>query len=134
MSCNEPENPPVIGIKGDRLDLIVRQGGTFGPNRVTLTNPDNSPVDLTDISFRGQIRRTPDAAVVAASFSFTIVDASLGIFEFSIPEPQTAILEAGVDECADESLYFYDIEMFSPGGIVTPLFYGECRVFREVTR
>ena len=36
-----------LGYIGERLDLLIRQGATFGPFDVTLANPDKTPVNLT---------------------------------------------------------------------------------------
>ncbi len=49
-----------LGYIGERLDLLIRQGATFGPFDVTLANPDKTPVDLTGATVRAllvQLRR-----------------------------------------------------------------------------
>jgi hypothetical protein len=48
---------PQIGTKGSELDLLIRQGATFGPNSCTLTNPDNSPVNLTGATIKMQLKK-----------------------------------------------------------------------------
>ena len=48
-----------VGTRGERLDLIVRQGATLGPHTVTLTNPDGSAVNLTGCTIQGQVRKDP---------------------------------------------------------------------------
>lgn len=124
----------IIGSKGEELNLLIRQGGTFGPFRVTLRNPDGTPVNLTDTTFRGQIRKTPDALNVEASFMFTVTAALQGKFEFEVDAVATAAIMAGVTEDSPESVYVYDIEYLNDAGRVLPLFYGNVKVFREVTR
>lgn len=47
-----------VGFRGERLDLIARQGATLGPFVVTLTNPDNSPVNITGCTIRGLVRKS----------------------------------------------------------------------------
>lgn len=123
-----------IGSKGQELNLLIRQGGTFGPFRMTLRNPDGTPVNLSDSTFRGQIRKTPDALEVVASFVFTVTDPIMGKVEFEVPAAQTAAIMAGIDENAAESLYVYDIEYTNEADRVLPLVYGVAKIFREVTK
>lgn len=124
----------LIGYKGECLNILIRQGATFGPHEVTLLNPDNSPVILTDIFFRGQIRRTFDDPIVSATVSFVKTDELNGVFTFSIDATQTANLAAGNTENDALSKYVWDVEYVNETNIVTPLFYGDVQVFREVTR
>lgn len=123
-----------IGSKGEELNLLIRQGGTFGPFKLTLKNPDGSPVLLTDATFRGQIRKTFDSLTVDANFVFNVTDPLMGKVEFEIDAEQTAAIMAGFDENADESQYVYDIEYLNEENRVLPLFYGKVKVFREITK
>lgn len=124
----------IIGSKGEELDFLIRQGGTFGPFRVTLKNPDGSSVILTDTVFRGQIRKTPSSLNVEASFIFRTINAFGGVFEFEIDAASTAAIMAGLTEELPESAYVYDIEYANEENRVLPLFYGKVKVFREVTK
>lgn len=127
---------PVIGSKGAELDILIRQGATFGPNRCTLTNPDTSPINLTGCTFRGQIRKTAsDALSTGCAATFTIVNAASGIFDWEFTAANTTALTAdATSETAPASLYVYDIEMEDASGRVIPLVYGKVNVFREVTK
>lgn len=125
---------PTIGNKGEKLDLLIRQGGTFGPHIVTWTNPDGTPVDLSDMFFRAQIRKNFNSEVVSATFTTYIVDALQGKFAFEIDAIQTANLLAGLDEGDPQSAYVWDIESVNEVGYVTPLLYGDVAVFREITK
>jgi hypothetical protein len=127
---------PQIGSKGANLDIVVRQGATFGPNRCTLTNPDTSPVNITGFTFRGQIRKTAsDPLSTGISAVFTIVNGTSGIFDWEFAAADTAGLTAdSVSETAPASIYTYDVEMEDSSGRVTPLLYGTVNVFREVTK
>lgn len=125
---------PTIGIKGEELDLLIRQGATFGPFTVRLRNPDGTPVNLNDCTIRGQVRKTFDAVAVAASFDTEITNPEMGEFRFSISPFATQQIMAGESESAASSLYVYDLELVDAEGGVTPLTYGNARVFREVTR
>lgn len=123
-----------IGIKGEQLDLLIRQGATFGPFSMVIADGGGNPTDITNMQFRGQIRKTFDDIDVDAQFSFELIDAVNGQLEFSINAGQTELLGAGIDENAPESQYVYDIESEDQDGIVYPIVYGNVRVFREVTR
>jgi len=122
-----------IGFKGAELNLLVRQGATFGPMACTLTNPDTSPVSLAGATIRGQVRRLPNSATVAAPFTCTITNSAAGQFSYSITATDTASLSAGLTETDADSQYYWDMEM-EIAGVVTPLMYGAVSVFREVTK
>lgn len=124
----------IIGYKGEKLDLLIRQGATFGPIVLTITNPDNTPVDLADMTFRGQVRKTFNSQTVGATLTCQVTNAPGGQVTISIAATQTAMLEAGIDEDAPESSHVWDLEALEDGGRVVPYLYGDVKVFREVTR
>jgi hypothetical protein len=125
---------PTIGNKGEVLDLLIRQGATFGPHEVTLTDAQAAPIDITGSTFSAQIRKTYNASTIDATFTFAITNAAQGKFTFTLSNTVTAALTAGADEFDPLSQYVWDLEMTSASGRVTPLFYGAVRVFREVSR
>jgi hypothetical protein len=125
---------PQIGMIGTRLDLLIRQGATFGPFRLTMQNPDGSPVILTDATFRGQIRKTPDALTIEAAFTFKVTDPLMGKVEFEVDAVSTAAIVAGMTETDEDSQYVYDIEYVNEENRVLPLLYGNVSLFREVTK
>jgi hypothetical protein len=54
-----------LGSIGVKLDLLIKQGSTFGPHKFTLTNPDGTPLDLTGCIVRAHIRKkASDTAIV----------------------------------------------------------------------
>ena len=124
----------IIGTKGAELDLLVRQGATFGPYQITLTNPDLTPVDLTGATFRAQIRKSPLSVIdQGISAVFTYTNRIGGVFGFEFTAQDTASLTAGVDENAADSQYLWDLEMQDSTGRVLPLLYGAVKLFREVS-
>lgn len=125
---------PSIGSIGERLDLVIKQGSTFGPMSNTLTNPDGSAVDLTACVVRGQIRRKALDASIVASFVCTITDADEGQYEFGLTDEVTAAITAGELPSVPASKYVYDMELEDSVGRVIPLLYGNVTVMREVTR
>lgn len=127
---------PTIGTKGENLDLLIRQGATFGPHLVTLTNPDTSPVNLTGCTVRGQIRKTATLPLsTGVALTCTVTNAAAGQFTISISDEDTTLLTADPDsETADASTYVWDLELEDAGGNVIPLMYGVANVWREVTK
>lgn len=128
-------NAPVIGSVGEAIDLLIRQGATFGPHQVTLTNPDGTPVNLTGATVRGQIRRTAlSTGSPLADLAVTIIDAPNGVFEFGLSSTQTAALGADESPQGHASRAVWDMELQDTLGRVIPLFTGKVNVYREVTR
>lgn len=125
---------PQIGSIGNRLDLLIRQGATFGPVTDTLSNPDETPVDLTGATIRGQIRKQPADTAIVASFDVVVTDAAGGKYTFGLSASTTAAIAAGADVTKPESVYAWDIELQDTLGRVIPLHWGTVRVHREVTR
>ena len=124
-----------VGFRGERLDLPVRQGATLGPFSVELTNPDNSPVNLTGCLIRGQVRKNAlDLGAPLASFTVVITEAVAGKFSFEIPFAETELIPAGEFQKSEDSIYQWDMELVDASNRITPLYYGEYENFREVTR
>ena len=124
----------VLGYIGEKLDLLVKQGSTLGPFRVTLLNADQTPVNLTGCTVRGHVRKKALSADIAALFAVSITEATAGKFEFGLPDEITAAIPAGETLKDPLSLYVWDMELEDALGRVMPLYYGDCKVFREVTR
>jgi hypothetical protein len=124
----------LISNKGEELDLLVRQGATFGPFKLIVKNPDGSPVNLAESMFRAQIRKSFDSAQVAATFTCVNSDPLNGEVTITLDAAQSAMLEAGVDEDDEASKYLWDLEAEEAGGRVLPYLYGKVRVFREITK
>ena len=122
-----------IGSKGDCLNLVIRQGSTFGPFTMTLTNPDESPMDLTGTSFDAHIRKYVNADV-AVDIDVQITDAVNGVIQFTIDSATTAALTCGNKETDLSSIYQWDMEMTDTLGRIIPIVYGQVSVFREITR
>lgn len=123
-----------LGDIGERINLLIRQGATFGPHRVTLTSPDGSPVDLVGSVVRGQMRvRAGATGAPLADFAVAMIDAAGGIFEFGLSATVTAQLPAAAPG-SDRAVARWDMELEDAAGRVIPLFWGEASVVKEVTR
>lgn len=122
-----------LGTIGEKIDLLIKQGSTFGPYFVELTNPDETPVDLSGCIIRGKIKKTGLSVVTVEELNVTITDAVLGKFKFGLTDEETAVLPAGETLKDKASLYTWDMEIEDNAGNVLPLYFGDVRVFREVT-
>ena len=125
---------PTIGSKGAELDIVVRQGATFGPMTCTLTNSDTTPIDLTGSTISAQIRKFPsDNTSLGITGVIVLTNPSGGIFTWTFDATDTATLIADEEsEEAPGSIYQYDLEMTDSGGKIIPLLYGKAKVFRDV--
>lgn len=121
-----------LGFIGEKLDLEIAQGKTFGPFLLKTLNPDGSPVDLTGYRFDSVIRKTPKSPVVAV-INCTITDPLAGEMTFGLDADATALIKAGSDMGQDESKYVWELEMTDPSGRVTPRYFGNVAVFRQLT-
>jgi hypothetical protein len=125
---------PTLGYIGERLDLLVKQGSTLGPFPVELKDSVGAAIDLTGCNIRGHIRRKALDTALVKSFNVVITDAAAGKFSFSLSDEETATIPAGEELKDRDSIYVWDMELEDSAGSVRPLYYGELKVFREVTR
>jgi len=113
-----------LGDIGDRVDLVIKQGATFGPFSGFITNPNGSPVDLTGCELRAQLRRRPSEPAV--NFDIEITDAVGGEFTLQLAKETTAGLTS-------PPKYVWDFELEDALGRVSPICYGDVQVSLEVT-
>lgn len=121
-----------LGTKGERLDLVIKQGADLGPFDAFMKNPDASPVNLTNCSLVGHLRKEPTAPSLAATFDCEIVDALAGHYRFGLGHAATAALKCGPKETDAASQYYWDLELIDSLGRVIPLYYGNAPVFRNI--
>lgn len=123
-----------IGVLGERLDLSIRQGATFGPFLAQMFDPDGTtPINLTGCTITAQIRKRAADRKIAATLAVPITDAVNGRYEFVLTAEQTAAIPAGESPASPASRYVWDMELHHTGGVL-PLYYGDVIVLREVTR
>lgn len=123
-----------IGSKGAELDIVIRQGATFGPMTITLTNPDTTPVNLTGSTITAKVRKYPgDNTSLGISGVIVLTNPSGGVFTWKFNADDTATLVADDEsEEAPGSIYQYDLELEDSSGSILPLLYGKAKVFRDV--
>ena len=123
-----------IDLLGDRLDLDMKQGCSWGPFSVTLTNDNGTAVDLTGCTIRGSIRKTRLSTTQIVALTVTSDYDATGTFSFSLTPAQTLLIEAGESLNSAASQYVWDLEMLDSAERVTSIYYGTIRVLAEVTR
>jgi len=124
-----------IGNIGERLDIRIRCGADFGPIDVELLNPDRTPVNLTGCTIRGQIRLLASSAgSPLATFDVTIVAPLLGKYQFGLTDAVTTSLPQPVNVNVPPKVLAWDLELEDTLGRVTPLYYGQAKVYAEVTK
>jgi hypothetical protein len=123
-----------IGDKGAELDLLIRQGATFGPITITLSNPDNSPVSLVGSTIRVGIRKTPNSRDIEGFVvENTITNAIGGVFTMKISDESTTLLSADSEsEFSPASTYLWNLDIEDSLGNSKPFFYGKVNVVRGV--
>ena len=110
-------------------DILAEQGATL--RRVlTWRDANKDPIDLTGYSARMQVRKTLDTDSVLLSLSTAngsiTLGGSTGTVTIEVSPLKMSQLAAGI--------FWYDIELVSPTGVVTRLLQGRFNVSREVTR
>lgn len=103
-------------------DVRMTQGDTFS-EQVLMEDSDGEAIDLAGYTFRSQLRRTADGAVVAE-------------FAMSTDLPTSTVtrsLNAGITSGLSGT-YVHDFQWTNPSGQIRTLFSGEFEIEPEVTR
>lgn len=124
---------PVIGTIGDKVDLLIRQGATFGPYWIEIVDEAGAPIDLTGCVVKASMRKEIGDAVPAAEFTIGY-NALEGKFSYMLTKAVTSALVAGATVKDPVGKNFWDCEITWLDGSVSPICYGDATVFREITR
>lgn len=133
---------PQIGSIGTRCNLLIKQGDTFR-RPLQLLNPvpegapagtEPTPIDLTGCQLRSQIRRKALDAAIVVTIDIAVTNAATGTARMLITPAQTASIVVGESIKDTESQFTWDLELVDSSGDVRTLLYGDCVIFREVTR
>lgn len=110
-----------------KLDIVIEQGATFS-RVLTITDSTSTAVDISNDTFRGQVRSSFKSGAVEASFSFAFVtDGTDGKVAFTISDEATSAMTFGRN-------FVYDIEWVKANGSVVRILEGTADVTAEVTR
>ena len=104
-----------------KANITIDQGTTFSSG-IDLLDDNDEPVDVSNYTARGQIRKHYSSSN-SVSFTTTLSNGSLII---SLTASQTANIVAG--------RYVYDLELVDPSNTVLRILEGIVTVTPEVTR
>lgn len=130
------EAVPLVGSKGLNFDILVVQGETWGPYRMILLDDETGePVDLTGTKHVAEIRKTPDSPDASAVAVIEVVDGPLGEVEITFPADDTRDVPADPKgEKEPDSMYVWDWFTQFPDEHIEQIAYGNCPVFRRVSK
>jgi hypothetical protein len=103
------------------VNLNLYTGDDFSM-MLTLTNPDNTPTDLTGASFLAEIRQSAPSKTVAATFA---VATAANVITLSLTNEQTQSLVGK---------FVWDCQITSSTGIITTLAAGKVTFTQDVSR
>jgi hypothetical protein len=110
-----------VGTLPAVVNLILYQGDDFYLH--VNVNPGTPPVDLTSYTAKAEIRSTPGASTVIATFTATIVDSdTVGLH---LPAAQADLVSVPA---------FWDVQVTDVLGAVTTLAYGTVTPTKDVTK
>lgn len=88
------------------LDLFISQGSTYNTN-ITLTDVNNAPVNVANLTVFGTIKHSYITSNVAANFTVTSINIAGGVIQLSLNRQTTANLTP--------KRYVYDVILYNPG-------------------
>lgn len=114
-----------ISVLPAKLNYKITRGDDFA-DTVTIKEGDPAvPVDVSGRTYTMQLRTTPDATTVTATFTIDMSNAVSGEVTYSLADTTTDDLLG---------LYFWDFEQESAGGVIRTLMGGQFLVVADVTR
>lgn len=109
-------------------NITIEQGATY--SQVFTWKIDDNPVDITGYVVRMKLKATKKVSEI-----ISLTSPSNGI---TLNSPTTGQFTISMSATTTESLvdgkYLYDIELQSPGGVVTRLLRGEATIIFGITR
>ncbi|MDD3157657.1 hypothetical protein [Anaeromusa sp.] len=114
-------------------NLAVRQGETFY-QEFQWAFEGTTPVNLTSMTSRGQIRSSASHAGVICAITIAIIDAANGIFALKLTAAETKSIPTTGDAYDEAETYVYDVEFTDSAGAVYRVLQGYVTVSPEVTK
>jgi len=117
-------------------NLFIDQGSDFAVDLVIKEN--DSAMDLTNYSGRGQLRSTHESTTIAAYFKVTKTNPAGGALKVEIPNGNWTD-SGGTTRQGSKDIpagqYVYDLEIFTNAdGVVKRIMQGTATINPEVTR
>lgn len=121
---------PSLGRRGDKLNLVIRKGATFGPYTVTMQDSAGALIDLVGATVRATIRKEyGDATAYAVTCEVT----GVGVFTITMAPAGTAVIPYLGDFNDPDNQYVWDLEIEYSSGVVQPVFWGTVKIIPEAT-
>ena len=114
-------------------DIDIKQGDTWQTENITWLR-GSTPVDLTNLTGKCQIRTVPGAAGVIATATVTKITAASGIFQLGLTATQTAALPASGQYGFIPTVYYYDVQFSGAESYSETIMQGKILVYPEVTK
>jgi hypothetical protein len=111
-----------------RYDITCEQGATFARTLQWL-DENEAPIDLTGYTARMHVRKTVKSATTLIELTTANGRITLTPADGKLDLLLTATLTAAITDGG-----VYDVELVSPGGVVTRILEGKFTLSREVTR
>lgn len=121
-----------------QFDIYIEQNADF--KMILTIRKSGQPIDISDHTFYGQLRKTASTKTSVANFDFTIGDqtqlATLGSLVVMMSGDVTALIPCGTSQDTQPSISFfaYDIFSVSPTAGKTKWLQGTARVAPAVTQ
>jgi uncharacterized protein YfdQ (DUF2303 family) len=106
-------------------ELTIDQGASFS-TVLTLTNDDNSAINLTSRTFVSQIRKSYYSVNPTANISVVVENAANGVVRMSIDAANTANIKPG--------RYLYDLKMTDEANTTIRIVEGIVTITPQVSR
>ena len=105
--------------------ISLKQGETWS-KVLTLKDDNDSVINVTNDTFRGQVRKHHSSTDIQATFTFTITDGTNGVVAWTLSATDSAA-------CSSCNLV-YDIELVKQNCDVTRILEGLAEISPEVTK
>lgn len=106
-------------------ELTIDQGASFS-TVLTLTNDDNSAINLTSHTFVSQIRKSYYSVNPTANLTVVVENAANGVVRMSIDAANTANIKPG--------RYLYDLKMTDEANTTIRIVEGIVTITPQVSR
>jgi hypothetical protein len=110
------------------LNLLIKQGTSWGWEWDILDPNTGDPLDLTDWTVKGQVRESFDSPSVLYEWSTEAGNAIVSTGKVEV------VVNPDVSAAWTWRVGRYDIELTNPAGKVARISQGSVKVSREVTR
>ena len=106
-------------------NITIEQGASFAKT-LTLKDDNDQVINITNDTFRGQVRKHHSSTDIQATFTLTITDGPNGVVSWGLTPTQSAAMGSGK--------FVYDLEWVKADSSVVRLLEGVADCTPEVTR